>query len=155
MRYVIRILKYFLWFNILAGALIALMVFLGQTGWDGSVASIFRDGVKSLVQIECFFIVCSCAYPAWSFMNLKDCPSGKNDAEANKAAVKEYMAEHRFTLVSENGGELVYRFDSFAGRLARMFEDEIRFSVHDDFITISGLRKEVVRISSYLEYRLR
>ena len=155
MKYAIRSLKYFLWFNILAGAIVAVMVLAGGTAYDGSLSSVFRDGIKRLIEIEIFFFVCSMLYPEWSFINLKDCPSGKNDAKVNAEVVKGYMAEHKFVLVKEEGSTLIYRYDGLAGRLSRMFEDEIKFFVGDDYVTVSGLRKDVVRIASYLEFKLR
>lgn len=155
MRYIIRSIKYFLWFNILAGAIVVVMVLAGGTAYDGSIDSLFRDGLKSLIEIEVFFGVCSALYPLWSFINLKDCPSSKNDAQENAEAVRSYMAEQHFKLVKEEEAELIYRYDSLAGRISRMGEDEVRFIIHPDRITVSGLRKDVVKIISYLEYKLR
>ena len=60
----------------------------------------------------------------------------------------------RYVVENESDDTITFRFSSMTGRLTKMFEDRITISRTGAGITMEGLRKEVFRMASALEYRL-
>ena len=64
------------------------------------------------------------------------------------------MNEHSFVLESENDKEITFRHSRPLNRLTRMLEDRITLTFNADGFEMEGLRKDVFRLATGLEYRL-
>ena len=63
------------------------------------------------------------------------------------------MKERRYELEEENGNMLSFRIKGIAGKLSKMYEDRITITRTLDGYYMEGLRKDVLRLASGLEYK--
>ena len=76
------------------------------------------------------------------------------DWDVVKSEATEYLRAARYIPEYEDADRITFRFSSMAGRLTKMFEDRITITRTDDGVNMEGLRKDVFRMASTLEYRL-
>ena len=150
MKYFIRSIKYFIYFSLLTTAIIAALVFTGLA--EGDIDTMFRGGASAIWKIAVFFVAVAAVYPKVGFINRK-IASDKNLADA-RAEIITYLQERHFVLESESRDTMTFRHRSAASRLTRMFEDRITVTASDGIIEMEGLRKDVFRLSTGLEYKL-
>lgn len=151
MKYFVRALKYFVYFAFLFCAIVLALVLIGAV--EGDINAIFEDGYASLWKIAIFFAVIAAVYPKVGFI------SNGIETELEFPAIKddiiEHMTERNYVLESEDDNLLTFRYKGAAGRITRMAEDRITISTAADGLTVEGLRKDVMRLSTGLEHRLR
>lgn len=149
MRYIIRSVKYFIYFCLLLVVMLSALRLLHLTGEATDIPSMFKDGYKSLLYIGLFFLAASAVYPLLGFAKIKAIVPG-DDSEAS-SAVKRCMQERGFDLEKEEEGRLSFRRRGAYARIARMYEDRIEFERTFSGYFVKGLRKDVVRIIHALE----
>ena len=150
MKYFIRSIKYFIYFSLLTTAIVTALVFTGLA--EGDIYTMFRGGASAIWKIAVFFVAVAAVYPKVGFINRK-IASDKNLADA-RAEIITYLQERHFVLESESRDTMTFRHRSAASRLTRMFEDRITVTASDGIIEMEGLRKDVFRLSTGLEYKL-
>lgn len=150
MKYFIRSVKYFIYFSLLCSAIVLALVLIGAV--DGDINSIFSEGYGSIGKIAIFFAVVAAVYPKVGFIT-RDIAVDKEWKEIREEVIG-YMNTHSFTLESENDKTVTFRFRSAAGRLTKMYEDRLTLSRTENSYQLEGLRKDVMRLSMGLEYRL-
>ena len=151
MRYLIRVAKYFIGFVVILAIVMAVMVALGQTEFN--LDSMFRDGAKSLWQIAALFLVVALFYPLTGFRK-QDAVVPGDYPEARNIVIK-HMESRGYKLESEEGETLKFRLNSKVGAFFKMFEDRITFEKEPGGFRVEGLRREVVRIISTLEQKIK
>lgn len=151
MKYLRRSVKYFFYFAILFVIIMVLMVALGAV--EADIDLMFKKGYESLWQIALMLVVISAAYPYFGFMKKETIIPG--EYAGIRGGIIAYMEERGYMLVSEEGENLRFRSRSVVRRIFRMFEDDITMTRSFTGFTMEGLRKDLVRLSSGLEYKFR
>ena len=150
MKYLVRSVKYFIYFSFICTVIICALVLIGAV--EGNIDSIFNEGYKSVGKIAIFFAMVAAVYPKLGFIT-QDIQTGKSWSEARKD-IMEYMTERNYCLEAENEGTVTFRLKGTAGRLSKMFEDRLTLKKTEDGFQLEGLRKDVMRLAMGLENRL-
>ena len=147
MKYIVRTVKYFIYFSVMCSLIIAVLVTIGAV--EGDINSIFEEGYRSVGKIAIFFALIAAVYPKLGFITRNMSVNGSwNDI---RTKTLEFMNERRYSLESESEGRVTFRFKSTTGRISKMLEDRITLTSSADGWQMEGLRKDVLRLSSGLE----
>ena len=150
MKYFVRSVKYFIYFSLLCSFIVYALVLTGMA--SGDINEIFEGGYNAIWKIAVFFALVAAVYPKFGFITRKIDTDRSWDEVKSTAA--EYLKAARYVVENESDDTITFRFSSMTGRLTKMFEDRITISRTGAGITMEGLRKEVFRMASALEYRL-
>lgn len=151
MKYLVRSVKYFIWFALILAIIMMIMGFLGIVEFN--LESMFRDGMKSVWQIVILFAVVALVYPLTGFRKIDVIIPGEFSEIRDKFL--RIMESKDYVLETEEGEDMTFRLRSKALRAFKMFEDRITFTRTPTGFEAEGLRKIVVRIVSALEYAFR
>ena len=152
MRYLIRALKYLLYFAIIFFLMVGIIyLFSSQKAAGLTFVDLFKEG--SLPKIALFFVLVSAIYPYLSFQKKELYLNGPftNYAEM----VDEVMQSLDYVKEDTEAGSVSYIKRSGYARLTRMFEDRVTFSTADNPVIVEGYRKDLLRILSLLNHRIR
>ena len=151
MRYFIRSVKYFFYFAILTSLICTALVLTGMA--EGDIETMFEGGYNAIGKMVGFFAVIAAFYPKVGFIR-KHIIYDKGWKEA-EAVIISYMREQNFDVESITDKTATFRHRSAAGRISRMLEDRITISFNEDgSFAMEGLRKDVYRLATGIEYRL-
>lgn len=150
MKYFIRAVKYFFYFAFLTTAIVLVLVATGMASSD--INELFEGGYNALWKMAIFFAIVGAVYPKLGFISRKIYVQKSKD-EIRDAAV-EYMSERSYGFESETPDSMTFRYRGTIGRLTRMYEDRIILTRTEDGYIMEGLRKDVMRLATGLEYRL-
>lgn len=150
MRYLIRAIKYFIYFSLMCAVIVTVLVLIGAV--EGGVDNIFDEGYRSIGKIAIFFAIVSAAYPKFGFICREMNFNGTWDGIRNRTV--EFMSERQYSLESENAEKVTFRYRGMAGRLSKMLEDRVTLTKTEEGWQMEGLRKDVLRLASGLENRL-
>ena len=151
MKYLLRAIKYLIWFALVFAVLLAILRFSGTAG--DSVEEMFRGGYKSLLQIAVIFAVLAAVYPLTGFRKVYAVIPG--EFKDIRDGIVDYMASKGYGLETENREDMSFRLRSKAAAVAKMWEDRITFTRQEGGYDIEGLRRDVVRFARGLEYKFR
>jgi hypothetical protein len=149
MKHIIRALKYFVKFSILCALIVTALVMIGAV--EGDINTIFDEGIRSVIKILVFFAAISAIYPTVGFIK-KRLDIDKDWSEVRPAIV-EYMQERQYEIEKEDNDSITFRIKGFSGKFSKMFGDRITVTKGPEGYTMEGLRKDVLRIASGLEYK--
>ena len=152
MRYLIRALKYLLYFAIIFFLMVGIIyLFSSQKAAGLTFVDLFKEG--SLPKIALFFVLVSAIYPYLSFQKKELYLNGPftNYAEM----VDEVMQSLDYVKEDTEAGSVSYIKRSGYARLTRMYEDRVTFSTADNPVIVEGYRKDLLRILSLLNHRIR
>ncbi len=147
MKYLIRSIKYFIYFSLMCSVIVGALVLIGAV--EGNIDSIFSEGYTSVGKIAIFFAIVAAVYPKVGFIN-RDIASEKDWEDMKQTAV-EFMKERQYDLESETEDTVTFRFRGAIGRLSKMYEDRLTLKKTAYGYQMEGLRKDVMRLSSGLE----
>ena len=147
MKYLIRSIKYFIYFSLVCSVIVGALVLIGAV--EGNIDSIFSEGYTSVGKIAIFFAIVAAVYPKVGFIN-RDIASEKDWEDMKQTAV-EFMKERQYDLESETEDTVTFRFRGAIGRLSKMYEDRLTLKKTAYGYQMEGLRKDVMRLSSGLE----
>ena len=150
MKYFIRAVKYSFYFAFLTTVIVLALVATGLA--SGDINELFEGGYNALWKMAIFFAVVGAVYPKLGFISRKMYVS--KDKDQIRAEVVEYMSERMYGFESETDDSITFRYRGALGRLTRMYEDRIVLTRTEDGYTMEGLRKDVMRLATGLEYRL-
>ena len=150
MKYFIRAVKYFFYFAFLTTVIVLVLVATGLA--SGDINELFEGGYNALWKMAIFFAIVGAVYPKLGFISRKMYVS--KDKDQIRAEVVEYMSERMYGFESETDDSITFRYRGALGRLTRMYEDRIVLTRTEDGYTMEGLRKDVMRLATGLEYRL-
>ena len=134
MRYFIRSLKTFVWFLLIFVIIVAIVVLTGMSEFN--IETMFRNGYNSLWQIMALLLAIAAVYPKVSYARLFPKVNGN-------------LSGLRVQIIA-----LIFRLKSGAARFSRRYEDRITIEQTENGLSVEGLRKDIVRIISRMEYRL-
>lgn len=149
MKYFIRAVKYFFYFAFLTTAIVLVLVATGMASSD--INELFEGGYNALWKMAIFFAIVGAVYPKLGFISRKMYIQKGKD-EIRDAAV-EYMSERSYGFESETPDSMTFRYRGTIGRLTRMYEDRIILTRTEDGYIMEGLRKDVMKLATGLEYR--
>ncbi|MGN0190640.1 MAG: hypothetical protein ACI39U_03200 [Candidatus Cryptobacteroides sp.] len=151
-KYIVRAVKYFCWFLILFSLLIGILVLTKFVPAD--INTMFIKGWVSVAEIAGVFLVFSAVYPKFGYVKRRLSIPGEW-AEVS-TQVKEFFSERGdYEIESEEEGKICYRSKSRAVRIARLWEDRITVDSVLGGVELEGPAKDLNRIVSAFEYRLR
>ena len=152
MKYIVRVLKYFVFITAVMALILLVLSLAGIVEKD--VNSMFRSGWQSVGQIALMFLVVAALYPRFGFSKRGAIvPGAYGDI---RPGVVRYMAEQGYELEKEEGEDLSFRLKSPVLRaLKLLWEDRITFTRDRAGFYVEGRTKDVVRIVSGLEARMR
>ncbi|MBR5176384.1 MAG: hypothetical protein IKW89_10720 [Bacteroidales bacterium] len=151
MKYIVRAVKFFIWFCVVFCLMLAIMAVMDIVDPDPDL--MFRDGVKSMWQIAILFVAVSLIYPLSGFMKKEAIIPGEYNEIRDR--IIECMSSRGYILETEDGENMTFRLRSKAARAFKMFEDRITLTREPGGFVVEGLRKIVVRIVRALEYAIR
>lgn len=151
MKYLVRSLKYFIWFALVLAIIMVIMALLGMVEFN--LEAMFRDGMKSVWQIVILFAVVALVYPLTGFRKFDVIIPGEF-AEIKDKFIR-VMESKGYVLETQEGEDMTFRLRSMGMRAVKMFEDRITFTRTPTGFEAEGLRKIVVRIVSALEHAFR
>lgn len=149
MKYLIRAVKYFIYFSLLTTVIVTVLVLIGAV--EGNIDSIFNGGTDALWKIALFFALVSAVYPKLGFIN-RDIPVDR-DLDQIRDEVVGFFRERRYELESETPDRLTFRIRGIGGRLSKMYEDRIILTRRPGGYEMEGLRKDVLRLATGFEHR--
>lgn len=150
MRYFIRSLKTFVYFLLIFIVIVAIVVASGMS--ELNVDSLFRDGYKSLWQISALLLAIAAVYPKVSYV--KSYPRINGNLSGNRVQIISLMEEFGYEVEKDSLHSMTFRMKSRTARLSRKYEDRITITQESAALSVEGLRKDVVRIVSRMEYRM-
>lgn len=151
MRYLIRSLKYFVWFTVILCITMGIMVALGVVDADPKL--MFRDGMKSVWQIAALFFVVALVYPLTGFRKINAVVPGEYNEVRDK--VVSFMESKGYYLETEEGEIMTFKLRSKVRAFLKMNEDRVTFVKEPGGFVVEGLRKVTIRLVSGLEYKFR
>jgi len=113
-----------------------------------SNGKLFSDG--SLPKMLAFLALCSAIYPALTYVKKEIFIEGSYDDF--KDIINEVFEQFEYEFVSDNENSITYRKKSNFARFNRLYEDQLILTKGDSPLFLSGLRKDLIRISSRIEY---
>ena len=148
MKYIVRVLKYFVFITVVMALILLVLALLGFVEKD--VDSMFRNGWKSIWQIALMFLVVAALYPRFGFCKRGAIIPGAY--EDIRPGLVRYMAGRGYEIEKEEGENLSFRLKSPLQRFLKLlFEDRITFTRDRAGFYVEGRTKDVVRIVSGLE----
>lgn len=147
MKYLIRSVKYFLYFAILFSILVLIMFYTSSRPQGTTVFDLFKE--DSGYQILLFFIVFSGVYPLLGFSKKQ---IYVNNLPEKKAEIIELFKNANFIVTAETNTSITFRHKNKILRLTRMYEDSVVVNFSENPVIIEGMRKDVLRFSRGIEY---
>lgn len=148
MKYIVRAFKYLIYFVIIFFIIVGILVLLMHPK-DASLSAMFKPG--SLWQIAAIFACVSAIYPKLGF--IRRSVNLEGDISRWRDVIDETMSTTGYKLYKEEEGRLYFRQTRAVARLSRMFEDEVTISNTATGFELEGLRKDILRLASAIEYK--
>ena len=152
MRYLIRALKYLVYFAIIFFLIVGIVyLFSNQKAAGLSFVDLFKEG--SLPKIAIFFVIVSAIYPKLSFYKKELYLNG--DFTKYAGMIDDVMKKLDYVPEIHEAGRVTYVKNSAYARLTRMYEDRVTFETAENPVKVEGYRKDLLRILSAINYRVR
>lgn len=148
MKYIVRAVKYFIFFGVLYWALVWVMSdFDVVMSWQMLLFNLKGENGVWLVAI---MVALSLAYPFFGFMKRREIAYLVED----KPVVIDAFKKVDYVLKQERDGVLVFGAESTLKRAFLLFEDEITVEQNGQWIVVKGIRRMVARVAYYLQVLL-
>lgn len=148
MKYLIRSIKYFFYFAFLTCLILYVLIFLEMA--DSNIENNFRGGSEAFWQMALFFAAVAAVYPKLAFINRKLYIDPSTDIQAETVL---FFKDRRYVLESQDADKMTFRVKGTGARLIKMCEDRITITRTPEGYYMEGLRKDVLRLASGLEYK--
>ncbi len=150
LKYAIRSIKYFIYLGCFLVLVLFILSRLGMVEWD--VNKMFEDGMQSVWKIVIMLAAIAFIYPYVGFQRRMAMING-SWAERRDEIVTVFE-DKGYKLLRESEDGAVFRRRSLVSRFTRMFEDDIVVTQAFGAFELEGLRKDIVRLTMHLEYKL-
>ena len=148
MKYLVRSIKYFFYFAFFTTLVLFALVFLNMA--DSNLESNFAGGSADFLKIGLFYAAVAAVYPKLAFINRKLYIDASADMQAELIL---FFQDYRYVLESQTEDNMTFRIKGVGPRLIKMCEDRITITRTLDGYYMEGLRKDVLRFASGIEYR--
>ena len=153
MKYLVRSLKYLVYFVVIFIICVAIVVVFSHQSFT-DIPSLFKEG--SLLPICLIFIGFAAIYPAVGYRKGRLNLDG--EWKDYRDTVVDTMESAGYKLVEEDGSSLKFRHTRPMIRLTRMWEDEITFQQQENdpyLVLVDGPSRDTLRIVSSIYYNYR
>lgn len=151
MRYLIRALKYLVYFIVLFFVIVGIIwLITPKTDGGFSLSGMFQPG--ALPKIAILFLVIAAAYPYFAFTKRKVYLGGS--FTEYRDAVLACFEQWGYEVENEAPGQVTFRLKSKTARFTRMYEDRITVNTTEEPIVLNGYRRDVDRMARNLSYNL-
>ncbi len=153
-KYLVRACKQFIsFFAILAIVVCVVILITPEYSFDNIFLSeaeggMFKDG--AFYKIAALFLLISAIYPAYSYVKKEVFVTG--GFEPNKDKIIRVFAERGYEMTAEDSEKVTFRLRSPFSRFMRLFEDTITITKDESPLILSGLRKEIMRLATRIEF---
>lgn len=143
-RYFIRAAKYFVYLVILLAVIYGVLILTGYS----SVESVMNSNRRWL--LAGMLVLLPLLYPFFGYVSREV----KTNFETDRDLIVRIFESNGFVLAEENSERMVFEAKTMLMKLRMLYEDKIVVTPRDNFIIISGSRKDVVktefRINTFL-----
>ena len=112
----------------------------------------YSDRPRARWKIAIFFALVAAVYPKVQFISRRMYVNG--EMKDHSQAIASYMMDQRYELESETADTMTFRVKGLGGKILKMCEDRIVITKTEEGFFMEGLRKDVLKLASGLEYRL-
>lgn len=145
--YTRRAVKYLIWLTLLFVLIFTLMMATGTSAQSPAESlQILFGSQRGLLMIG-MILVLALFYPRFGFVRREI----KANLDTDREKIIQAFEMSRFMLVCEEGNRLTFRTRLPIQRALLLWEDTVTLTADDNYVTIEGIRKEVVKI----EYRMK
>lgn len=151
MTYLSRALHFFIKIVVVISLAFAVMYFMGWLDVEeGQFWNMMFNTPKGWIVISAIVLI-SAIYPVLSFSTV----SVRGEFDNERKIMDHVLTQIGYKQVYEDNDRAEYRVTSLWKKLFNQFDDRIVVSRNGSYITVSGLKKEVMRIESlFTQYRL-
>lgn len=153
MKYLVRSLKYLVYFVVIFIICVAIVVVFSHQSFT-DIPSLFKEG--SLLPICLIFIGFAAIYPAVGYRKGRLNLDG--EWKDYRDTVVDTMESAGYKLVEEDGSRLKFRHTRPMIRLTRMWEDAVTFEQQENdpyLVLVDGPSRDTLRIVSSIYYNYR
>ena len=153
MKYLVRSLKYLLYFVIIFFLCLVIVVVFSHQSLS-SIPSLFKEG--SLLPICLIFLGFAALYPAVGYRKARLVLDG--EWKDYRDSIAKTMESAGYKLAEEDDKKMVWRSTRPVIRLTRMWEDAITFELQDNdptLVLVDGPSRDSFRIVSAVYYNYR
>ena len=150
-KHLIRSVKYFFYIAIFFCILVTIMFYTSTRPEGTTVFDLFKEG--AWWKILLFFIAFAGVYPFVGYQKKKIYTA--ENLKTKKDEIITLFENANFVLESETETSLTFRLKNKFLRFMRTYEDAVVIDYSDIPATISGLRKDTLRVSRSIEYLMR
>lgn len=152
MIYINRALHFFLKMVVILTAAFGIMYLMGWLDVEQGQFTYALLNTPKGWAVMGLIVAISLAYPLLSFSKT----AIRSDADCEMAVMDEVISRIGYVRVKQDEGHAEYRAQSFGKRVFNQFDDRITVERDGSYITVSGLKKDVLRIESlFMQYRLK
>lgn len=157
MKYLLRSIKYFLFFSLLFFIFTAIMVlFTDGTTFENVFrlkGSILFPSDYAMLKILALFLAVAAIYPSLAFVKKEAFIGGTFDENKNK--IIGVFDNAGYMLENEDDEVLSFRIKNGFNRFSRLYEDRITITKDENPLILTGYRKDIFRLASAIEYATR
>lgn len=148
MKYLIRSVKYFVYFIVVC-SIILVLTFHFSVKPEGLtlIDMLLVDG--SIYKMLAFFVAVAAVYPALGFQKKQIYVS---NVKEHRKEIVELFENANYVIDSESATSISFKLRNPFMRLLRLYEDKVIIDYADYPVLIEGLRKDVLRFSRNIEY---
>ena len=148
MKYVIRAVKYLVYFTVMC-SIILILTFHFSVKPEGLTLMdmLLVDG--SLYKMLAFFVAVAAIYPALGFQKK---PLYVSNVKENRKQIVELFENANYVIASEDATSISFKLRNPFLRLMRLYEDYVTIDFSENPVMIEGLRKDVLRFGRGIEY---
>ncbi|MBQ7640726.1 MAG: hypothetical protein IJS91_07050 [Bacteroidales bacterium] len=151
MRYLIRALKYLVYFVVLFFVIVGIIwLITPKTDGGFSLSAMFQPG--ALPKIAILFLVIAAGYPYFAFTKRKVYLGG-TFAE-KRDVILACFEQWGYEIENEEPQQISFRLKSKTGRFTRMYEDRIVIETQNEPIVLNGYRRDIDRMARNINYSL-
>ncbi len=151
-KYLIRVLKFIVFYSVLVLIMLAIVFYTSEHTIS------FREFLQpesgnNLRSMIILIVAFSAVYPFIGF--------GKREVHMNRSFDKDkevvtgMVSDMGYVLVSDYDNKLVFKSKRILTRIFRVFEDKITIDYSDNPLIISGMRRDIMRVSQHIQYHFR
>lgn len=147
-RYLIRVLKSTLFIALIFAIILSFIYFTSEKTRPDMT---FLEFIPKPTQMFVFFVLFGVTYPLVSFVKKRAMLTRSFFEE--RINIINIFNNVGYELTDEKDGILTFRIkNKFTGFMRLFYEDMIEVEYDDGGVTLSGMRRDVYRISKYIEY---
>ena len=148
MKYLIRSVKYLVYFTVMCG-IILVLTFHFSTKPEGLTLMDMLMVEGSIYKMLAFFVAVAAIYPALGFQKKEVYVS---NIKEHRKEIVELFENANYVIAEESATSITFRLRNPFLRLMRLYEDNIVIDFSQNPVIMEGLRKDILRFSRGIEY---